>query len=301
MVLKPIVVVGSINMDLVTTVATMPRAGETLIGQSFATHPGGKGANQAVAAARLGQQVKMIGMLGDDDFGRALRDGLEKNGVDHSGVGVCPGGSGVASIIVDAKGENCIVVVPGSNFEVTPEYLDSQIDTLRSAGVVLAQLEIPLESIVHLAEICVRQGVLFMLDPAPAQELPAGLFPLVDWFTPNETEAEFYVNGSKSSPEVAAKGLLAKGCKGVVLKRGAHGVLISRDGATHEVRSYQVNAIDTTAAGDCFNGVFAAGLNGGMSAEAAADLASKAAAISVTRRGAQPSMPTMDEVSQLLS
>ena len=170
--MKPIVVVGSINIDLVTMVDEMPRAGETVTGRGFAMHNGGKGANQAVAAARLAQPVKMIGMVGDDSFGRGLMSGLEKDGIDIAGVGVCEGSSGVASILVDAKGQNSIVVTPGANAKVTPGYLATQAHGLLGAGMVLAQLEIPVESIMWLARFCAEEKISFMLDPAPVQQLP---------------------------------------------------------------------------------------------------------------------------------
>jgi ribokinase len=294
--MNPIVVVGSINMDLVTMVDAMPRAGETLTGQGFSMHPGGKGANQAVAAARLGQPVKMIGMVGDDAFGKTLRSGLERDGIDVGGVAVCEGSSGVASILVDARGENSIVVTPGANLRVTPEYLRTQADALRGAGMVLAQLEIPLESVIWLAEFLAEAHISLMLDPAPAQRLPTELYPLIDFFTPNETEAEFYLDRTAPDPAAVAEGLLARGCTCAVLKRGDKGALVARRGEMYSIEPYRVSALDTTAAGDCFNGALAAGLNDGMPLREAAEFAARAAAISVTRRGAQESMPTLDEV-----
>ncbi len=217
-------------------------------------HPGGKGANQAVAAARLGAEVRMIGMLGGDAFADLLRDGLSHNGVDHRGVGTVPGPSGVASITVDARGENTIVVAAGANSAVTRDYLDRQAGLLDGASIVLAQLEVPLDTVLHLARLCADRRLPLMLDPAPAQVLPPALLPLVEWFTPNETEARFYL--------------------------GATG--------------------NTTAAGDTFNGAFAAEVARGCAPCEALQFATAAAAVSVTRQGAQPSMPTRSDVERLL-
>jgi ribokinase len=301
-VLKPVVVVGSINIDLVANTARIPGAGETVLGHAFKIHPGGKGANQAVAAARLGHPVRMIGRLGDDAFGAQLRAGLENAGVDTAGVGTSSGSSGVASIVVADSGENSIVVVPGANEKVSTLDLDANIEIIRSAGIVLAQLEIPIETIVHLADVCRSEGVPLMLDPAPAAELPSELLERVTWFTPNETEAAFFIGGEKREAPVMAHELMAKGLQGVVLKLGARGAYIaSTSGIGEVIKPFPVHAVDTTAAGDCFNGAFAVGLLTGKSPAQSARLAAAAAAISVTRPGAQPSMPTMAEVEEKMN
>jgi ribokinase len=301
--LKPVVVVGSINMDLVATADHIPAPGETILGTGFETHPGGKGANQAVAAARLGVPVQMIGQLGSDDIGKQLRAGLQSAGVDTAAVGTVPGSSGVALITVSAKGENSIVVASGANFQVTPAYLDQHADRIRSAGIVLSQLEIPLESVLHLAQLCADARVPLMLDPAPAQKLPDSLFKQVTWFTPNESEASFYL-GRKvehGAEESAARELLAKGVRGVILKLGDRGSYFAQaSGNEVQINPFSVTAADSTGAGDAFNGAFAAALMLGQSRLEAAMFASAASAVSVTRIGAQASMPTMDEVQQLL-
>ena len=288
-----IVVVGSINLDLVTTVDRFPSPGETISGRSFGMHPGGKGANQAVAAARMGAEVRMIGMLGDDEFASLLRAGLEREGIDTAGVGTAEGASGVAAITVDADAENMIVIAAGANAAVTPEYLRSQQHLLDGTSMVLAQLEIPIETVLELGRLCAQREIPLMLDPAPAQELPRDLFPLITWFTPNETEAAFYHESQAGEP---ASALLAMGIKGVILKQGARGAMLATAGQQHRATSPLVAAVDTTAAGDTCNGAFAAGVTGGLSAGDALELAVAAAALSVTRAGAQPSMPTRSEV-----
>lgn len=304
---KPVVVVGSINIDLVATTQRIPVAGETVLAGDFQTHSGGKGANQAVAVGRLGYPVRMIGRVGNDAFGVELRTNLQRASVDVSGVVTTEGSSGVALIVVAQHGENSIVMTPGANALVTPQDLENHRDIILSAGIVLAQLEIPVETIEHLSKICSRENVPLILDPAPAMELPPGLFRHVHWFTPNETEAAFYLDATDQSiagtdSAFMAQMLLSKGVKGVVLKQGERGAyLASTSGPGASVGPFHVKAIDTTGAGDSFNGAFATGLMLGMVPLESARFASAAAAISVTRAGAQPSMPAMSEVEQFLA
>jgi ribokinase len=298
---KPIVVVGSINMDLVVTAEHIPAPGETILGSGFETHPGGKGANQAVAVARLGYPVQMIGQVGSDDIGKQLRHGLQHAGVDTSSVGTVPGSSGVALITVSAKGDNSIVVASGANNQVTPEYLAQHAVLVRSAAIVLTQLEIPQETILALAELCAQAGVPLILDPAPARALPAELYSKVAWFTPNETEAAFYIGETEKDLTRSAQQLQAKGVAGVVLKLGAKGsFLATQSGTEAAIKAFEVQAVDSTAAGDAFNGAFATALAQGQSPLQAAIFASAASAISVTRKGAQASMATLEEVRQML-
>ena len=303
---KPVAVVGSINIDLVANTQRIPVEGETVLGSSFHIHPGGKGANQAVAVARLGYPVRMIGRLGDDAFGTQLRSHLESSGVDVAAVATTPGSSGVATIIVADHGENCIVITPGANALLTPDDIDANIEIIRSSGIVLTQLEIPLETVDHLAKICARERIPLILDPAPAKELPASLLQAVTWFTPNEIETAFFTgenNGISDlhDPARAAKELIARGIPGVVLKLGSRGAFIaSTDSLKEQLNPFPVRAIDTTAAGDAFNGAFAVGLLLGKDPAASARFATAAAALSVTRAGAQPSMPTMADVNLLL-
>ncbi len=299
---KPIVVVGSINLDLVARAATIPRPGETLLGGNFAMHPGGKGANQAVAAARLGYPARMIGRVGSDGFGTQMRQSLTRAGVDLAGVRTSPGATGVAMIVVAETGENGIVVVPGANALLTPEDLDASLDILRSASGVLAQLEVPLETVLHLAEICRREGIPLMLDPAPARELPDELLKQVEWFTPNETEAAFYTGAlSGSDPSQSARVLLEKGVGNVALKLGARGAYLATGaGERQRIEPFRVDSVDTTAAGDTFNGAFAVGLALGWTAGESARFANATAALSTTRHGAQPSMPERAAVERFL-
>ena len=297
---KPIVVVGSINMDLVAHTHQLPVPGQTVIGTGFDTTPGGKGANQAVAAARLGYPVAMVGAVGDDVFGQALLDNLNHSGVHTEAVARIPGPSGVAPILIADNGENSIVVIPGANGKMDPAAIDRQSALIRSAGMVLCQLELPIETVVHTLALCAAAGVPVILDPAPAAPLPDAVFHQITWFTPNETEAAAYLS-YQSRTEDAAQQLLDKGLKGVVLKRGAEGSYVAVRGKAAWVKSFPVQPVDTVAAGDCFNGAFAVALLEGRDPWTAARFASAAAAISVTRPGAQASMPSRAEVDAFLA
>src|ERR1043166_9169978 len=208
---KPIVVVGSINLDLVVGADHIPQVGETVIGKSFNTFFGGKGANQAVAAAKLGYPVSMVGNVGNDAFGAQLRKGLSDAGVDTTYVNTVENSSGTALITIGSRGENSIVVVPGANGDLTPKLLENASALLQSAGFILAQLEVPLETVEYLAQFAERYSVSFMLDPAPARDLPSSLLRRVTWLTPNETETQqLLTNPDQDSPD-AADELLAMG------------------------------------------------------------------------------------------
>lgn len=301
---KPIVVVGSINIDLVAKAERIPVTGETVSGTEFQTHPGGKGANQAVAVARLGYPVSMIGRLGNDVFGGQLREHLQSAGIDVSAVLTSPGSSGVAVIIVSPSGDNIIVPTPGANAALSPADIDANLAMIRNAGLVLTQLEIPLETVDHLAGICAREGIPLMLDPAPARDLPATILKEARWFTPNETEAAFYSDNGSTDPRKIAATLLARGPQAIVLKLGARGVYLADGegaGLDRQIEAFPVRALDTTAAGDAFNGAFATALMLGKSPVESARFGAAAAAISVTRPGAQPSMPSMEEVQRMLA
>lgn len=219
-----------------------------------------------------------------------------------SAVQTTEGSSGVAVIIVSPSGDNIIVPTPGANAALSPVDIDANLDMIRGAGLVLSQLEIPLETVEHLANVCAREGIPLMLDPAPARELPAAILTRTRWFTPNETEAAFYSGNEPfdSSRSIARK-LLAKGPQAIVLKLGARGVyLADRDGLDQQIDAYPVRAVDTTAAGDAFNGAFATVLMLGKAGAESARFAAAAAAISVTRSGAQGSMPTLADVQEML-
>jgi len=304
--LKPIVVVGSINLDLVARAQHIPRPGETIIGSEFQTFYGGKGANQAVAAAKLGHPTYMVGNVGEDAFGPQLRQALENVGVSTDVVKTVPGSSGVALITIGASGENNIVVVPGANALLTPEQLEEAAPILRQAGFILAQLEIPLETVEYLGEFAAKNGIPLMLDPAPARDLPRNLLKNVNWLTPNESETEILVKADlraddPASTSAAAEQLLASGPEHVLLKLGAHGCLIAqRDKSQQTIPAFPVEAVDSTAAGDAFNAAFAVALLRGESASDSARFACAVAAISVSRHGAQPSMPTLEEVEEFL-
>jgi ribokinase len=299
--MKPIVVVGSINMDLVSQTERIPQPGETLIGYSFHLHSGGKGGNQAVAVARLGYPSILLAVTGDDIFGRQLLSTLNDFGVDTKHVGSAHGSSGTASIVVDAHGENTIIVTPGSNLQVTPDYLRTKLDVLRGAGIILTQLEIPIDTIAWLAAYCAEQGIPLMLDPAPATQLPSGLLSHITWFTPNQTEAAFYSGPDESTEQMLSR-FFNLGIENVILKQGSDGALIASAGGSRDrIPNFPVKALDTTAAGDAFNGAFCVALMRGQSPVESARFAAAAAAVSVTRHGAQASLPNQDEVLKLLS
>ncbi len=296
-----IVVVGSLNMDLVARAPRLPVPGETLSGASFSTVPGGKGANQAVAAARLGGRTAMIGCVGDDAFGAQLRAGLAADGVDCRGVRTAGGvSSGVALIVVDDQGRNGIVVVPGANGRLSPADVDARQDDLAAARAVVLQLETPLATVEHAARRARALGKLVVLNPAPARALPPSLVACADLLVPNELEAAALVGARVASPLDAAEAgrrLRGAGAGAVLVTLGAQGVVAVTDREARHHPAPRVEAVDTTAAGDTFIGGLCAALVGGRPLAAAIAFAQAAAAISVTRPGAQPSIPRLREVS----
>jgi ribokinase len=305
---KPIVVVGSINLDLVATADHVPLPGETIIGKDFRTFHGGKGANQAVGVAKLGYPVSMLGNVGDDSFGSALKNALRAAGVAVQSVRSVKGSSGVALINIGSDGQNNIVVVPGANGKLLPKDITAHSALLRKAGMILAQLEIPLITLETLGAFAHRHKIPLMLDPAPARELPSGLLQVTAWITPNESETRILCGLPPTepvTPETAARCanlLLQRGPKNVAIKMGAQGAFIATaDGVREMVPSFAVKAIDSTAAGDTFNAGLAVSLLSGKKPLAAARYASAVAAISVTRNGAQPSMPSAREVNEFLT
>jgi len=303
---KRILVVGSINLDLVVSTNRIPQIGETITGRDFQTFFGGKGANQAVGVARLGYPVSMIGRVGNDEFGRRLRQALSLAGVQAQAVRVTSQTpSGVALITVESQGRNSIVVIPGANGKLTPWDIRRELALVRSAGLILSQLEIPLETVDYLAAAAARFGIPFVLDPAPAQKLPSSLLKRVAWLTPNETEAGILCGASPDavtteSARKVAKSLLKRGPQNIALKLGSRGVYWASGNGESFVPAFKVQAVDSTAAGDAFNAGLAVSLMKGAEPPEAVRFASAVAALSVTRAGAQPSMPTAREVSRFL-
>ncbi len=304
---KPIVVVGSINLDLVANAERVPLPGETLTGRTFSTFHGGKGANQALGVARLGFPVSMVGKVGDDSFGSALKGALRKAGVNVKAVGMAKGSSGVALINIGDDGQNNIVVVPGANGKLLPKDITRASALLRRAEMFLAQLEIPLITMETLAVFAHKNKIPLMLDPAPARELPQGLLQCATWITPNESETRILCGLGANEPVTPATAarcadlLLERGPKNVLIKMGSQGVFLATGAGTREmIPAFAVKAVDSTAAGDAFNAGFAVSLLSGAAPAQAARYASAVAAISVTRVGAQPSMPTAREVERFL-
>lgn len=294
-----ILVIGSSNTDMTAKTETLPLPGQTLIGGDFTTGPGGKGANQAVAAARLGGDVALVCKVGNDSFGDEALKHYAEEGLDTSLILRSDKPSGVALINVDAKGENCIVVAPGANMDFTDADIDGTADAIREAGILLMQLEIPIPAVLKAARIAHEAGTLVVLNPAPYAPLPEEIFEYVDLFIPNETELSAYagieVNDVESAKRAAGI-MVEKGVKKLIITLGSKGSLIT-DGLTDEaVSPVKVDAVDTTAAGDTYCGALCVGLASGMALAEAAALASRASAISVTRMGAQNSMPRREEV-----
>lgn len=304
---KHIVVVGSVNLDFVCSAAKIPCPGETISGKTFHTFNGGKGANQAVAVAKLGHPVAMVAKVSDDEFGERLRKGLKFAGVRIESVTRSPDAScGVAMIITDATGNNSIVVVPGANGELRPHDLERAGAVIRAAGMILAQLEVPFETVEALAGMAAKYRLPLMLDPAPARKLPRSLLRAVTYLTPNETAVCTLCgkNVSRFSPALAprfARSLQSEGARNVLLKMGDRGVYVLGEDVTGAfIPAFKVEAVDTTAAGDAFNGELAVALMKGKNLEEAATYASGVAALSVTKLGAQPSMASGSEVRKFL-
>ncbi|MDT8906134.1 ribokinase [Pseudomonas fluorescens] len=295
-----VVVIGSLNMDLVTRAPRLPRGGETLIGESFSTIAGGKGANQAVAAARLGAQVAMVGCVGSDAYGQQLRGALVNEGIDCQAVSVVEGSSGVALIVVDGNSQNAIVIVAGANGALTPAVLDGFDEVLQSADVIVCQLEVPDATVAHALKRGRELGKIVILNPAPASHaLPADWYACVDYLIPNESEAAMLSGlavDSLETAEAAAAQLIGAGAGKVIVTLGGQGLMFANGSSFEHFPAPRVKAVDTTAAGDTFVGGFAAALANGKSEVEAIRLGQVAAALSVTRIGAQPSIPTLQEV-----
>ncbi|MGG4129314.1 ribokinase [Paenibacillus illinoisensis] len=290
-----ICVIGSSSMDLVVTSSRRPGAGETVLGESFKTVPGGKGANQAVAAARLGGEVTMIGRVGDDAFGQDILNNFEANAVNTQNVKpVTHSESGTAHIIL-AEGDNSIVFVEAANREVTPAYVDQAAEVIRNADIVLIQQEIPEETVVRVSSLCAEYGTPLLLNPAPARTVPQEVIDNAAYITPNEHEAEILFQGMSPAEALRKypnKLFITEGSKGVRYFDGAEEILVP---------TYKVEAVDTTGAGDTFNAAFAVALAEGKPLQESIRFANRAASLSVTKFGAQGGMPTRDEVEESLS
>lgn len=302
----PICVVGSLNMDLVVRTPRLPQAGETVSGGPFGTYLGGKGANQAVAAARLGAAVSMVGRVGGDAFGDALRSGVQQAGVDVRHVVALPEvASGVALIAVDASGQNAIIIAPGANGALTPADVDSAEEAIAGARVLLLQLETPLPAVQRAAELARAADTTVVLNPAPAQALPPDLLALVDFLIPNEHEAAILLGEPGFAGDAARQAVDLRevtGVGNVVMTLGGRGVILvsGTESTPHVVQPHAVTVVDTTAAGDAFVGAFAVALAEGRAPQEAVRWGNAAGALAVTRSGAQPSLPTRVEVEALL-
>ncbi|SJN53769.1 Ribokinase [Vibrio ruber DSM 16370] len=303
--MSKLVVLGSVNADHVLRVPTFPRPGETLHGHDYQVIPGGKGANQAVAAARLGADISFIASVGDDPFGVNIRESFKLDGMDVSGVKIqpdCP--TGIAMIQVTDSGENAICISSEANARLTSDSLESDLTRIEQADYFLTQLETPLEGVIRGAQAAKAASTQVILNPAPARSLPDELLNCVDMITPNETEAEVLTGVAVTDEASAARAaavLHEKGITTVLITLGAKGVWLSENGQGSVIPGFRVNAIDTTAAGDTFNGALVTGLLEGLSMQHAIRFAHASAAISVTRFGAQTSIPTRQEVDTFLA
>lgn len=301
---KRITVVGSTNTDMVIKTTKLPMPGETILGGDFLMNPGGKGANQAVAAARLNGEVTLVAKTGEDLFGSQSKKLFQSENLNIDYLFTdpeCP--SGIALITVDDHAENCIVVAPGANARLLRTDIDLARDAILNSEIILMQLEIPLDTVIYTTEIAYNSGKKVILNPAPAQHLPDELLRMLYLITPNETEAELLTDIRVTDPQSAEKAallLLNKGVRVVVVTLGSQGALLVTETCTKLIPAYNVTAVDTTAAGDCFNGALAVAIAEGADLVDAIAFANKAASVSVTRMGAQVSAPYRHEIGLTL-
>lgn len=297
--MKNICVIGSLNMDLVVNVDTMPKPGQTIIGSNFKEVPGGKGANQAVAMARLNGNVSMIGKVGEDGFGQTLINSLKNDKVDTTYIQTSKGATGVALITVDKNAQNSIVVSLGANFEVKEDDIDNNIEAIKNSDIVVLQLETPLNTIKYALNKAKELNKYTILNPAPAVKLDDEIIKNVDLLTPNETELEIISGVSIETEEdiqKAAQIMIEKGVKELIVTLGSKGSLYINKEKSMFKKAYKVEAVDTTAAGDSYTGALAVALSQDKNIEDAMDFASKVGALSVLKEGAQSSLPTLEDV-----
>lgn len=300
--MKNILVVGSINIDLTIHTDRVPERGETVMGHSFAASPGGKGANQAVAVGKLGGTVRMLGLVGDDAYGQLLIDNFNKNGVAFCGekLGGTPTGT---AIITVSRGNNTIIIDKGANGCVTPEVIDKNAELFDWADIVILQLEIPLETVVYTARLAKARGALVILNPAPYFDLPDEIFGLVDMVIPNETECQLLTGilpEDNDTTLAALRKMQSMGIKQPLVTLGEKGSAYLEDDSLVICPARKVEAVDTTAAGDCFIGTLALMLASGTALRGAVAVASVASSIAVSRKGASDSIPTAQELGELL-
>ncbi len=298
--MKKILVIGSLNMDTVIETPRIPAPGETIMGKNVKFVPGGKGANQVFTIGKLGGEVSMIGAVGDDSFGDMLIGNLKKVNVDVSGIERIPGGTtGQAFIPVDAGGENSIIVIGGTNGQVDEGILKRHEDLMDACDIVVMQQEIPLPAVMAAKEMALAKGKMIIVDPAPAAAMPDTFWRGIDYIKPNETELGILTGKELCGQEAykeAAREMLDKGVKHLLVTLGSKGCLSMSDAGEEFIPAVKVKAVDTTAAGDCFTGAFAFALSQGKTEREAITFAQKASAIAVTRKGAQTSVPSLEEV-----
>lgn len=297
-----ILVIGSLNADLVVRAPHFPQPGETISGDDLHIIPGGKGANQAVAAARQGASVVMLGRVGKDSFGPFLLDSLKSDSVDITNVHADDSATGTAIIVVDASGQNSIVLSAGANGKVSPADVNNASSL--NSSLILLQLEIPIPTVLYAAHYAKQNGIRVILNPAPAKSLPDELISLIDFIVPNETELSLLTGLEVKdipSAEQAAKVLLKRGAKNVIVTLGSKGALLVSNKQVAQVNAYKINVVDTTAAGDAFIGGFASALLRGVEIEEAVKYANACGALATTKFGAQPSLPTKEEVEKFIS
>ena len=297
--MKKILVIGSLNMDLVTMSSRHPKLGETIIGKEFFEIPGGKGGNQAVAIAKLGGDVTMFGCVGEDSYGKKLILELEENNIDTKYIKKGKKSTGIATIVVDDNADNTIIVVPGANFELTNDDIDKNIELIKNTDIVLLQLEIPLDVVEYILKKAKEYNKVMVLNPAPADKLSNEIIKNLDYLVPNETELEL-LSGMKCSTEdeilEAGKKMMGLGVKNLIVTMGKNGSLFIGEDRSFKIGVHKVDAIDPTAAGDSFIGGVIRMLAENRGIKEAMEFGSKVGAITVTKEGAQSSLPTWDEV-----